>query len=107
MQRTLATLALLVGFGMPLHAGELAALKAERIDVGSLHGVVFYTNESDGYRIVTTLADARTGLPVHFETTLGEAQKMAISVPGKLGEKAHSFEISRAGGKLIVPNLEA
>jgi hypothetical protein len=33
---------------------------------------------------------------------LAAAQKVTISVPGKVGEKSRSFEISRVGDKLTI-----
>ena len=65
-------------------------------------GVVYYTSENGGYHVVATIAEGETGLPVRFEATLTETQKMTISVPGKLGEMSHVLEMSGAGGKLVV-----
>jgi hypothetical protein len=86
----------------PVQAGEITDLQAESIDVGDFHGIVFYTDEHDGYRVVATIAQGETGLPVRFEATISETQKLSISVPRKLGERSHVIEISRAGGKLLV-----
>jgi hypothetical protein len=86
----------------PVHADEVNALQAGTIDVGSFHGIVYYTQEHDGYRVVTTIADGEAALPVRFEATLAEGQKLSISVPGNLGEKSHVVKISRDAGKLVI-----
>ena len=90
----------------PLHAGELVALEAESIDIGGFHGIVYYTSEHDGYRVVATIADGDVGLPVRFEAILTETQKLSISVPGKLNEQSRVLEISRAGDKLVIAGLQ-
>ncbi|TIO08303.1 MAG: hypothetical protein E5X89_29595 [Mesorhizobium sp.] len=87
---------------MPAHAGELGAMKAESIDLAGFLGVVYYTPEEDGYRVVTTIAHGEAGLPVRFVATLTENQVVAVSVPGKLGDSDQIIEISRVGGKLVV-----
>jgi hypothetical protein len=86
----------------PLHAGELSVLAGESIDLGRFHGVVYYTSEHEGLRVVATIADGEAGLPVRFSATLAENQATTISVPGKLGEPSHSLEIARSGGRLTV-----
>jgi hypothetical protein len=86
----------------PVHAGEITDLQAESIDIGDFHGIVFYTGENDGYRVVATIAQGETGLPVRFEATLIEAQKITITVPGKLGEISQAIELTRVGSKLVV-----
>ena len=83
-------------------ANELLPLQAESIRLGSIRGVAYYTETPDGFRVVTTLADGQTGLPVRFEATLTDNQSLIISVPGKLGEPGHSIEIARAANKLVV-----
>src|SRR5262245_2756727 len=86
----------------PAYAGEVAEFQAASINLEPFQGIIYYANGSDGYHIVATIAEGETGLPVRFEATLAEAQKVTISVPGKLGEKGQLFEISRMGGKLTI-----
>ena len=86
----------------PVHANGLAALQAGTIDVGGFHGIVYYTQEHDGYRVVATISNGETGLPIRFEATLTEGQKLSISVPGNLGEQSQVVQISRATGMLVV-----
>jgi hypothetical protein len=89
-----------------LHAGELPALAGQSIDIGGFHGVVYYTSDHDGYRVITTIAQGEAGLPVRFSATLAENQSVTISVPGKSGEPSQALEISRVGDKLILAKAE-
>ena len=89
------------------HAGEIGELQAESIDLGGFRSVVYYATENEGYRVVATIVEGETGLPVRFEAVLTESQKMTITVPGKLGEMSQVFELTRTGGKLVVASPES
>jgi len=94
-----------VAFGMTapaLQAAELSPMAGESIEIGGLHGVFYYTDENDGYRVIATIADGEARVPVRFAATLAEGQSATISVPGKFGEPGQSVEMSRSGDKLIV-----
>ena len=95
----LAAICLLI---TPANAGEVDQFSAESISVGGFHGILYYTNEQDGYHVVSTISEGESGLPVRFEATITETQRLTISVPGKLGEQSQELEISRAGGKLVI-----
>jgi hypothetical protein len=98
----------LVAFGLaasPLHAGELSVMAGESIHIGRFQGVVYYTDDNDGYRVIATIADREAGVPVRFSATLAEGQSATISVPGKLGEPDQSIEMSRSGDKLTVAEV--
>jgi hypothetical protein len=101
MVKYISFAALLLGT-MPAGAAELKALDAASFDVGAYHGVIYFTDEQDGYRVVATIADGETGLPVRVEATLQDAQNLSISVPGKLGEQSQVFVVSRAGAELVI-----
>ena len=89
----------------PLHAGELSAVAGESIELGRFHGVIYHTIEDDGFRVVATIADGEAGLPVRFSAILADNHTTTISVPGELGEAAHSLEISRSGDKLTLKEV--
>ncbi|MER9965926.1 hypothetical protein [Mesorhizobium sp. M0060] len=89
----------------PLHADELSALAGESIHLGGFRGVLHYADENDGYRVIATIAEGETGVPVRFSATLAEGQSATISVPRKLGEPEQSLEISRSGDKLTVTEV--
>jgi hypothetical protein len=51
-------------------AGEFVALQGGSVDLGAYHGVVYYTETEDGYRVVTTIT-AEDGTPyVSWRPTL-------------------------------------
>jgi hypothetical protein len=89
----------------PLHGGELSPMAGESIHLGGFHGVFYYTNENDGYRVIATIAEGEAGAPVRFSATLADGQSATISVPGKLGEPDQSLEISRSDDKLTVTEV--
>ena len=41
-------------------------MQAESITLGEFHGIVYFTSEPDGYRVVATIAEDEAGLPVRF-----------------------------------------
>src|SRR5262245_22786927 len=86
----------------PAYASELTEIQAASIDVSGFRGVVYYTSESDGYRVVTTISEGENGLPLRFEASLLDGQKVIISVPGKLGEAAHALEVRRVHSTVTV-----
>ncbi|TIP38089.1 MAG: hypothetical protein E5X43_20790 [Mesorhizobium sp.] len=88
-------------------AGELAARQGGTVDLGKFHGVVYYTEADDGYRVVTTMAAGEENLPVRFVATLSEGQALVISVPGELAGAGQALEISRAQGKLVIAKVES
>uniref|UniRef100_UPI0019531E97 hypothetical protein n=2 Tax=Pseudomonadota TaxID=1224 RepID=UPI0019531E97 len=61
-------------------------------------GVVYYTVEPDGYRVVTTLAQGEAGTPVRFVSVLAPGQRALLSTPNERG----ALEISRNGEGLTV-----
>jgi len=83
-------------------ADELSAMAGKSLDLGQFHGVLYYTSEKDGYRVVATLTDGEGGLPLRFSTTLAENQSATISVPGPLGEPGQDIEIIRTGDTLTI-----
>ncbi|RWJ26784.1 MAG: hypothetical protein EOR27_14890 [Mesorhizobium sp.] len=88
-------------------AGELTARQGGSVDLGNFHGVVYFTEAADGYRVVTTMAAGEEGLPVRFVATLTEDQAFVISVPGELAGAGQALEISRTQGKLVVAKVES
>ena len=87
---------------IPADAGEVGEIQATSIDLGGFRGVVYYASEAGGYRVITTLAEGESGLPVRFEATLMDGQKVTVSVPGRLGERSHTIEMMRSNDKLVV-----
>lgn len=95
-------LAALALAGSSAHAGELAALNAESVDLGSFRGIVYYTVETEGYRVVATLGSGTEGQPIRFVSTLEPGQRMLISLPQAVGQPSIDLEITRDGDALLV-----
>ena len=91
----------------PVHAGELGEIEAAIIQLHGFSGVVYYTSQSDGYRVVATLSEGESGPPVRFEATLLDGQRVTVSVPGKLGEPSYGLEMMRLHQRLVVSPLRA
>ena len=83
-------------------AGELAPGSGRSVQLGGIQGVVYYTADQDGYKVVTTLAAGSEGLPIRFSSTLSPGQRTVISVPRAAGEPTIDFEIVRDGNVLRV-----
>ncbi|WP_189502100.1 MULTISPECIES: hypothetical protein [unclassified Mesorhizobium] len=72
------------------------------IHLPGFDGVIYYTVEQAGYRVVATLASGADELPIRFISTLGQGQRIVISVPQTIGQPAIEFEILRNGDALVV-----
>ena len=90
-------------------AAELAPINAHSIRLARFDGIVYYTVEQDGYRVVATLASGPEELPIRFVATLGPGQRMLISVPQAVDQPSIDVEIARNGDVLVVsePNPTA
>jgi hypothetical protein len=83
-------------------ASPLVPYEGVSIDLGGLHGVAYYSEQPDGFRVVATLAEGEQGLPVRLEATLADHQKLTISVPLGAGEPPRHVEFSRSGAQLVM-----
>jgi hypothetical protein len=88
-------------------AGEVAPMSGHSIYLGDFTGVVYYTAEQDGYRVVATLASGPESMPIRFVSTLAPGQRAVISVPQGLGEPSIDVELARDGEALRVSELVA
>jgi hypothetical protein len=66
--------------------------------------LVYFTDEADGYHVVTTLQcdDTETAKVFRFTSVLAPGERSEISVPHALGEPADAIVISRVGNRLMV-----
>ena len=87
-------------------AGDLAAYSGEKIDLGTVNGVAYYTVEKGGYRVVATLADAESNA-VRFEAVLVSGQSMVLSTPASIGAAPSRVEISRYNDRVQVNAVSA
>lgn len=83
-------------------AGELAPGNARSVRLDRFDGVVYYSVEQDGYRVVATLAAGAGESPIRVISTLGPDQRILISVPRAVDQPAVDFEILRKGEALFV-----
>jgi hypothetical protein len=83
-------------------AAELAPINAHSIRLARFDGIVYYTVEQDGYRVVATLASGPEELPIRFVATLRPEQHLLISVPQPVGQSSIDVEIRRNGDALVV-----
>ena len=70
--------------------------------LGAFDGVVHYTVEQDGYRVVATLASGPDAPPLRVISTLAPGQRIVVSVPRSVGQPPLDFEIVRNGDALVV-----
>ena len=86
------------------NAADLAAYRGERIDLGSVNGVAYYTVEKAGYRVVATLADSDSK-PVRMEVVLAPGQTIVLSSQSEAGMAPQRVEIVRRGDRVEVQKL--
>jgi hypothetical protein len=94
----LATALTFASFGTAAHANGLKPIEGRSVNLGDVSGVVYYTIEPDGFRVVTTLAEAEKGTPIRFVSVLAPGQRVLLSTPHQAG----ALEISRNGDDLSV-----
>jgi hypothetical protein len=83
-------------------AGELEPLSGHSVRLANFNGVVYYTVEKDGFRVVATLSGGDKELAVRFVSTLLPSQRVIISVPQAVGEPSIDVEIARDGDEVVV-----
>ncbi len=77
---------------------------AHRIDLGSVNGVAYFTEEAGRFHVVATLAQ-QEGQPVRFEAVLAPGQSFVVSTAREGGTALTSVEISRQANDLVVQAL--
>jgi hypothetical protein len=98
IRNTLLAAALtLASFGAA-QANGLKPIEGRSINLGDVSGVVYYTVEPDGFRVVTTLAQGEAGTPIRFVSVLAPGQRVLLSTP----RQADAVEISRNGDDVSV-----
>ena len=102
MTRYPAAFATLLAMTAAATASELPPGSGHSIHLGGFNGVVYYSVEQDGYRVVATLASGAEERPIRFVSTLGPGQRLVISVPQAVGQQSVDFEILRNGEALFM-----
>jgi hypothetical protein len=97
----LAALGAAAGVATTAQSADLAAYRGQKIDLGAIAGVAYYTVEKDGYRVVATLADAASK-SVRFEAVLAPGQTIILSSPASAGETPARIEIIRRDDRVQI-----
>jgi hypothetical protein len=87
----------------PAHADGPRPIDAISVDVGEVSGVAYYTVERDGFHVVTTLAQGKTGTPIRVVCVLAPGQSVAFSTPHQID----ALEISRNGDNVLVHKVKS
>lgn len=106
MRVFLSAAAALLATGLAVHAGEIAETSAYPIELGDVHGVAYYTSESDGLRVVATLETFAGAQPMRVSTLLAPGQSLTLSVPGAAGSTADEIAFVHAGDAVAVTRRE-
>jgi hypothetical protein len=83
-------------------AGELAPGSGYTVHLDHCYGVVYYSVEQDGYRVVVTLASGIDEQPIRFISTLGPGERFVISVPRAVNQPSVDLEILRNEEALLI-----
>lgn len=94
--------ALAISFGVAAVAGELKPMQAQTIALGAIQGVVYYTVEPDGFRIVITVSSSESGTTQRIISTLAQDQKVIVSIPGEADAPETSIWFKRQGDHLHI-----
>jgi uncharacterized protein (DUF1684 family) len=85
-----------------LYADPLKPIQAQKIDLGALAGVAYYTAEPDGHRLVVTLQAHTSDAPFRFVATLAPGQSVTLSVASEVGVPPTEVRFVRHGDQLSV-----
>ena len=97
--------ALLLASAAVARADGLAPGAGQTIDLGTVAGTAYYTVRPDGFHVVATLADARSGAPMRVEATLAAGQTVVLSTPGGRSGAPRTVEITRIDREVLVHSV--
>ncbi|MBO0661128.1 hypothetical protein LQ948_00945 [Jiella sp. MQZ9-1] len=110
MQKTIIAAAVFGLFATAAQAEDFTPGAGHSINLGAVSGAAYYTVESQGLRLVATLAATNNGEPVRFISTLADGQSVTLSVPAVNSHDAKEMTFRRAGDRVILekaPDLRA
>jgi hypothetical protein len=84
--------------GAPVHADTFKPVQAQKVNLGTLTGVAYYTEEADGAHVVLTLQAPESATPFRVVATLAQGQSVTLSVPRGAGEPPVNVRFTRRGG---------
>jgi len=87
-------------------ADSLKPFEGRDIDLGSMVGTVYYSADTEPFRVVATLQTVgESPLPVRFIATLSPGQVVILSTPRGVDEPALEVSLVRRGDQVVVePN---
>lgn len=103
MARLSTALALLYALSLTgaAAAASLLPQSGYSVHLGGIDGTVYYTAETEGFRVVATMAP-NDASPMRFISTLTPGQRLIISIPQAVDRPPVEFEIRRDGEMIIV-----
>jgi hypothetical protein len=100
--RTLLAAAALLPLAATAQTAELSRTRAELVHFGPVSGIVYYTDEAGGYRVVATVASGQDDPPIRFEAVLAPGQSMTLSTPREMGLAPETVEIVRNADQVVL-----
>jgi hypothetical protein len=101
IRSTLSALAFLAA-ASTAHAADAVPGAANAIHLSDAAGVVYFTEEKDGLRVVATVSPVEGAAPVRFVSTLADGQSMELAIPGKAGTEAGEVRVLRVGDTIRI-----
>ncbi|HUC18646.1 MAG TPA: hypothetical protein VMA37_13270 [Acetobacteraceae bacterium] len=88
------------------YADGLKPIEAQSFTLGRTTGIVYYTVEPTGFRVVATLQSGGTETVVRFIATLTPEQSITLSSPRDVDAPAIEVRLVRHGDQLFVDDGE-
>jgi hypothetical protein len=84
-----------------VRADEPRPIQAQRLDLGGVAGIAYYTVEPDGFHVVAT-QDSKDGIPLRVQSVLDVGRSLTLSTPGVNGIEPATITFAHEGEKLVV-----
>ncbi|QJP16167.1 hypothetical protein G3545_22465 [Starkeya sp. ORNL1] len=82
--------------------GALLPGQAYRVAIADFRGVLYYTTEQQGLRVVATFEQEAGQAPIRMISMLAPTQSMRITVPDRPGVPLADVEVQRVGDLVVV-----
>ncbi len=80
--------------------------RGHSIDLGSVNGFAYYTEDAGRFHVVATLAQPG-GKPMRVEAKLAPGESITLSTPNERGAEPTSIQFSREANDLLVQKAAA
>lgn len=91
--------------GLIARGGALMPAQAYSISMPGYSGIVHYTAQPEGLRVVASLAEVEGGAPLRIVSSLAPDAVMVLSVPKGFGEAAAEVEMRRRGDLVVIRDV--